>query len=331
MDTIELYIGGQKVDTHYGDWLNIWHELSGNKDLNPTYNKMIGNISLLTNFDRTIKPKYKITIPLQFWFCRFSGLALPLVALEYNNVRMNFKFRNIEDVSYVENNEKIKFNEFEGLFLDEVTDELGINIEASLLVDYIYLDNSERRRFAQASHEYLIEQLQVLEYDDVTQQRVQCVLNNFVHPSKEIIWVAQKVEYTENLDGYTKLQWDNYTVNDSYNGSLIQSSSIDFHSYVRVPNLDNNYFNYVQPYQHHNGTPSDGINVYSFSIFPEEFQPSGTANFSRLSKVTLFINLQESLFTDEDNPQKVNIRIYTRNINILRMASGMAGTVFTYG
>lgn len=206
------------------------------------YFKMIGNVEELTTFDRSIKPRYRLKIPLQFWFCRFSGMALPLVALEYHDVRFDMKFRKIEDVSYVENGKQIVFSNDEQIFLDEVTDELGINIEATMLIDYVYLDSKERRRFAQASHEYLIEQLQVLEITDVSQQKIQPVLNNFVHPSKELIWVAQKVRYTENLDGWTRLRWDNYSLTDENKGNPISFSGIDFHSYNRVQRLDGNYF-----------------------------------------------------------------------------------------
>ena len=110
----------------------------------------------------------------------------------------------------------------------------------------------------------------------------------------------------------------------------VSFSSLDFNSYNRVPRLDGNYFNYVQPYQSHTSTPSDGINMYSFTLFPEEFQPSGGANLSRISRIMLSIELDSTLFPS-NIPVLMNIRIYTRNSNILRLASGMGGLAFTYG
>lgn len=332
IDQIEIFIGGQKVDRHFGDWLNIWYELAGKRDMEETYFKMIGNIEKLTTFDRTVKPTYRLTVPLQFWFSRFSGLSIPLVALEYHDVKFEVKFRNFEQLCYIENGKQVFIPETEEeVFLDDVPDRLGININACMIMDYIYLDSGERRRFAQSSHEYLIEQLQVLEMVDTTQRNIQCVLNNFVHPAKEIIWVAQKVKYTQNLTGWDQTRWDNYSLTDENSGNPILFSSMNFHSYERVERLDGNYFNYVQPYQHHNATPSDGINMYSFSIFPEEHQPSGSANMSRLSRVVLFLELDQNIFGDDpENPELVNIRIYIRNLNILRIMSGMGGLAYTY-
>lgn len=334
IDEIEVKIGGYTIDRHYGDWLNIWYELSANRSMQDTYYQLIGNVSTLTNFDRTVKPRYKLRIPLQFWFSRFSGLSIPLVAMEYHDVTFEIKFKRIEDISYIEQDKTITFSNSDGLLLDEVPDQMGIDIEASIYIDYVYLDNAERRRFAQSSHEYLIEQLQVLEIRDITVNQLQVVLSNFVHPIKELIWVAQKEKYTVNIDGYTKLRWDNYSLTDENKGNIVSFSSINFHSYVRVPRLDGNYFNYLQPYENHNTTPSDGINVYSFSIFPEEFQPSGSANMTRLSRVLLNLEFDPSLFNTliPNSPvEPLIIRVYCRNLNILRISNGFGAVIYSYG
>lgn len=322
---IEVFIGGQKIDKHYGDWLNIWYELSANRDLEATYFNLIGNINILTDFNRIPKPSYTLNIPLQFWFCKYSGLALPLVALEYHDVRMEVTFRRLEEVSYVEDGTIIKWGS-EGLYLDEVNSEIGLDISANLLIDYIYLDTGERNRFAQSSHEYLIEQLQLIEYEDITETQLQAVLNSFVHPSKELIWVAQQQQYTENTSGYNNNQWFNYGINGL---PIVEFSSIFFNSYIRVPKLSANYFNYLQPYQHHSTTPAKGINVYSFSLFPEEHQPSGAANLSIITRVTVIMDFNPLVFKTGNG--KINVRLYTRNFNILKIASGMGSVAFTYG
>nr|QBK88346.1 MAG: major capsid protein [Mimivirus LCMiAC01] len=332
IEEIEIRIGGQKIDKHFGDWINIWYELSANRDMEPIYFKLIGNVSELTTFDRTIKPSYVLRIPLQFWFNRFSGLSIPLVALEYHNVTFHVKFRNIEEVLFIEQDTTIYASErCRNIFLDEVPDELGINISARMLIDYIFLDQAEREKFAQSSHEYLIQQLQQIEIRDINKNSLNTVLNNFVHPSIELIWVAQKERYTENIDGYTELRWNNYTVSDENKGNIIKSSTIHFHSHTRVPKLPGNYYNYVQPYESHNTTPSDGINMYSFAIDPEENQPSGSANLGRLSRILLSLDFDPVLFPEDEKPETIIVRIYTRSLNILRIYSGQAGCAFSYG
>lgn len=319
---LTVYIGGQKIDTHTGDWINIWYELTAKRDLEDIYFKMIGNIKILTEFNRKPKPKYILQIPLQFWFCRFSGLALPLVALEDMDVKFEVTFRNLEEVAYIGKGETIKHPDCdEGLRLDEITDD--IDIEASMLIDYVYLDGDERKRFAQSGHEYLIEQVQVSELFDLQQENVSFIIDSFVHPVKELIWVSQKVRYTENIDGFTKTRLDNYSLTDKNEENPIKDAFINFNSYNRIMRLDGNYFNYVQPYQHHYTTPSDGINVYSFAIYPEEHQPSDTANFSRISRVTLGLRFKEF-------NEPFNIKVYGRNLNILRFSHGMAGLAFVY-
>lgn len=331
LDTIELNIGGHIIDRQYGDWINIWYELSANRSLEKVYFEMIGNVPILTDFDRVPKPKYLLRIPLQFWFCRHSGLALPLVSMQYHDAIFHVKFKKIEDVSYIEAGKLIKINDTnEGIMLDEVPAQLNIDIQSNFLVDYIYLDGPERRRFAQSAHEYLIEQIQVLEIRDIQQPKFDVVLNNFVHPVKEMIWVSQKERYTENLDGYNQCRWNNYSLTDDNKGNPISFSQINFHSYVRSARLDGNYYNYVQPWETHTTTPSDGINMYSFSIFPEDSQPSGSANFSRLSRVTLFLEFAGTIEGNLLNEPLI-LRIYVRNLNILRFVSGMAGTAYTYG
>ena len=332
IEEIEVRIGGYKMDKHYGDWLNIWYELTAKRDLQEIYFKLIGNVDEMTSFDRIPKPQYTLRIPLQFWFCRHSGLSIPLIALQYHDVTFHVMFRNIEDVSFIEANKSIFISETEeNIFLNEVVDRLSINIQANLAIDYIHLGRLERKKFAQSSHEYLIDQLQRQEHKDIRKSNIQCILNNFVHPSKELVWVAQQEKFTINDDGYTKLQWDNYSISDINKGNIITHSRLHFHSYVRIMRLSGNYFNYVQPYESHSTTPSDGINVYSFSLFPEKYQPTGSANLSRLSRIMLFMEFDEILFPEDGEPEPINVRVYTRSTNILRLASGLGGLAFTYG
>ena len=181
MDTIEIQIGGTTIDKHYCGWLNIWYELTANRSMESIYFELIGNVPILTTYDRVTKPKYILRVPLQFWFCRYSGCALPLVALEYHDVSLHIKFKQFMELCYMEKG------------CDVICDKAYDinNLDAVLFIDYIYLDDSERRKFAQYNHEYLIDQLQVLEQCSIVQKYLQIDLNNFIHPSKELIWVPK--------------------------------------------------------------------------------------------------------------------------------------------
>ncbi|CAH6421675.1 Large eukaryotic DNA virus major capsid protein [uncultured virus] len=321
IDEIEILIGENTIDKHYGDWFNIWYELTSKKNMEENYFQLIGETPELTDFNRNSKPKYLLRIPLQFWYCRFNGLALPLVALQYHEVSFKLKLKKLEEVSYVELGELIKY-ENEGLPLSEITELMGFDLHASLLVDYIYLDSLERKKFAQASHEYLIDQLQFIEINDVAQKDIQINLNTFVHPMKELIWICQKQAYVTEENGYKKLFWDNYSSSYDYKGNPLKFSYLQFHGYDRVPKLESSYYNYLQPYENYYKTPADGINLYSFSLYPEEFQPSGSANMGILSKILLNLEFNEKSLNDV-----FNIRIYGRNLNILRFIGGYGGLI----
>ena len=290
IDYIEITIGGTSIDKQYGRWIDIWYELTGNHNSAIIYDKLIGNVPELTSFDRMTKPNYTLYVPLQFWFCRNNGLALPLISLEYHDVDINVKLRNAQDVAYIE----LENNETQ-IYIDDLFIDNGYNVEISLLVDFMYLDGDERKKFAQGSHEYLIEQVQVIDQTAVTTTDPQLMLD-FFHPCKEIFWITQKNSYVQNTDGSIPCQWYNYGLNDqtgSDNPTI--SAQLLFNGYTRFDNFDGTFFNKVQPYTYHTNAPVDGINTYSFGIDPEEHQPSGTCNFSRISKAILQLNLNQNL------------------------------------
>jgi len=167
INSVEIEIGGQKIDKHYGDWLNIWTQLS------TSASKNVGLEELLN----LKKGKYSY-VPLQFWFCRNPGLALPLIALQYHEVKLKIEF-----------NKSKSGGSCTGAMC-ELTPDSGDWNTASLWVDYIYLDTDERRRFAQVSHEYLIEQLQFTGTETLESGSSSNVRLNFNHPVKELIWRA---------------------------------------------------------------------------------------------------------------------------------------------
>lgn len=343
---IDVSIDGERIDREYGDWINIWYELAGTVNQRDIYMKMIGNVPELTTFDRKTKPEYIIYTPLQFWFNRFNGLALPLIALQYGEVTISVTLRKFRECAYIENLSYYKDKNYRSAVnLDGLFNRTGKQLDVSLLIDYIFLDSLERRRFAQVSHEYLIDQIQWLDFDDVQRQDTFQIDLDFNNPTRELIWILRKRAYIDNSKGFTKCRWDNYSLCKENKGMSILFATIDFAGQSRVDRRTGAYFNYVQPFEHHTHTPSDGINVYSFAIRPEEHQPTGSCNFSRISHplMTLWIDpLMFYYFPSDitDDPKllcrekevarqtNIDIRVFAPNINILRFMSGLGGTAY---
>lgn len=181
IDYVELEIGGSKIDKHYGDWLNIWRELTLPVGQTRGYDQMIGNTQTARSLKQTHNA-YQLYVPLQFFNCRNNGLALPLISLQYHDVRVNFQFRNKNDLLVTS----------AGTSPSAITAAME---NTNLLVDFIYLDSEERKRFAQASHEYLIEQLQFTGPESVTSDNEKPRLN-YNHPSKFVVWALKLGRYT---------------------------------------------------------------------------------------------------------------------------------------
>lgn len=319
---IQITIGGYKIDRHYGEWIDIWYELSGNKDHNDNYMKLIGEVSEMTTFDRNAKPAYQLRIPLQFWFCRFNGLALPLIAIE-SAVRFTIDFRDLIEVAYIE--EETSVVAADQIYLEDLQDDKVIYMDASFDIEYIFLDNKERKRFAQSSHEYLIEQMQMLEFKDVTSLKKSSVLD-FYHPSKFIVWVAQKESTLVNTEGYTETKRHVYELDSGVNP--IKCARIMYDSYDKMFNITTDYYNYVKSLQYFRNIPPTGINVFVNSLKPEEFQPTGTCNYANISEPKVMNIFQDELQTSSTSIDPMRLRIFCMNLNVLRVAGGYGGCAF---
>ena len=365
---VEVEIGGQRIDKHYGDWMHIWNELTQTAGHKVGYANMVGNVPRLTQFtpEGGSTPEVDLYIPLEFWFCRNPGLSLPLIALQYHEVKINLEFRSASECYAGSPSETPSLE------------------AASLYVDYIYLDTDERRRFAQVSHEYLIEQLQFTGDESVSSVSNKIKLN-FNHPCKELVWVVQKDDHVDSSKMSNGKQWFNYTDAvdstwktgtpiDPFGGGLVNynlqlsnlndsaidtvgDSTLSFENsdgvtsgtYLSMSEVDNGfnpvlsaklqlnghdrfserlgrYFNLVQPYQHHTNVPATGINVYSFGLKPEEHQPSGTCNMSRIDNATLQLTLTAATVSGTSDAK---VRVYATNYNVLRIMSGMGGLAYS--
>ena len=302
----DIEIGGQLIDRHYGTWLSIWSALTITQGHISGYNNMIGNISSLTPINTVIKPSAILYIPLQFWFNRNPGLALPLIALQYHEVKFNFAFADLADLKSG---------------TDTSTPAI---VNASLWIDYMFLDTDERRRFAQTSHEYLMEQVQFTGNEPLSGTSNNIKLN-FNHPVKEIAWVIQGSNSSGN--NYTDVSGPsapNPILNAGANPT--STAKITLNGHDRFTQREGKYFNWIQPYQHHTSIPDPGINVYSFSIYPEEHQPSGTINMSRIDSAILHVDITSAADT---NITGKFIKVYAVNYNVLRIMSGMAGLTYS--
>ena len=331
---VEIEIGGQRIDKHYAHWLYVWNELSLPVGKRDGFNDMIGAYGgSATNGDinRTLY------VPLEFWFCRNVGLALPLIALQYHEVKINIEFEtrdNMVDTSqnYSDKAFQLVGKDYVAISGSKKNSELGGSAsnlavsEISLWVDYIFLDTDERRRFAQLTHEYLIEQLQFTGSDTITASatNMKSIRMNFNHPCKELIWY---VKPDKTGSGSVNLYWTNFSSrtidNNVYLGkNPVVKAKIQLNGNDRFAEREGDYFSLVQPYQHHENTPDvfhKGINVYSFAIKPEEHQPSGTLNMSRIDTAILSVSSEVA----------GSVYIYTMNYNVLRILSGMGGLAYS--
>jgi hypothetical protein len=357
---VTVEIGGQQIDKHYGDWLEIWAQLTvpaskkvGYREMigqdpkdslgRPTGNQLIGNALASTVF-----------VPLQFWFCRNVGLALPLIALQYHEVKVSVTFRTEATLT-----------------MDAGPPSGGVavpaaaasgTLSAKLWADYIYLDTDERRRFAQVSHEYLIEQLQFSGDSSFAAAGTKTIDLTFNHPVKELIWVTKYTEIANSLaySNYTNVQsvtkartaslaglttlalveaetrMQNMTRPAKVTGILSGNPTVDaklkLNGHDRFATRVGKYFNLCQPEKHHTSIPeSPGINVYSFALKPEDHQPSGTCNFSRIdnSQLVLTIATGQDESTDPADLVAGVVKVYAVNYNVLRIMSGMGGLAYS--
>jgi len=342
IDYIDIEIGGQLVDRSYGKWMTIWNyltepnptgeqgaidqiatgpgEYSPNPQFNPIgtgdnavtevypratkYNRMAYTHRAQVNVTSNTGAAQVAWIPLQFWFCKNPGLAIPLIALQYHEVKFYLQFNPIQLVRTGLTLTGTEFSRF------------------AVYADFVYLDTAERRIFAQNAHEYLIEQLQIQESISAINIKL-----SFNHPVKELIWAPVPLP----VRGLTRS-----TVvpgGASPNKGFTQSTYTQPNNYKLVLNgaerfsaRDITYFTRNQVWEAHTGFGSvlfpDSIAVYSFALRPEEQQPSGTCNFSRL-------DLAQLTRTNPTNQNIDIIDIYAVNYNILRIVSGMGGLAYS--
>jgi len=319
INNVELSIGGQRIDKHYQKWWRLYSELYLDESKKATYAKM------------TTAPSGTVYLPLLFFFNRNPGLYLPLIALQYHEVRVDIDLAS--DMATYVNPTNFK-----------------------VWANYIYLDTEERRRFAQKGHEYLIEQVQHTGNDSVDSDKTKQVRLSYNHPVKELVWCFSNTAARTSLWNFTSknlatdivLESNALTISESNCfvpvgsvGTPLYStgtagSTVNFteeaagalNTFKLVLNGQDRfkeqrakYFNQVQPFNHHTGNPAPGVYAYSFALKPEEHQPTGTCNFSRIDNAQVAVTMNATDAT--------TMHMFATNYNVLRIQSGMGGLAFS--
>lgn len=316
IDKMELFIGDQLINTLYGDWINIWYELNHKVAQERGYNIMIGNTDELTTFNNKVKPRTDLFIELPFWFSRNNTLALPIVALLNTDIKIRWKIPDINKIAQIEDNTYfVKFPQ----------------LRASLMTQYIYLDNDERKKFAESKHEYLIEEIQYNGGVRINKPN-NIIPLKFYNPCKDLVWVVQLYQHIDGSYDNKERQWYNYSTVKAINGfvpndtNTVNIAQIKLNSMERFKAISGTYFNIVQPFELYNNTPYEGINTYSFGLQPLSLQPTGQCNFSFIDNSILDLQLNDVI----SKTNQAEVRVYARSYNILRIFGGQAGLAF-YG
>lgn len=401
--SIEIEVNGRVIDRHYGEWMYIWSCLTTTNLNDGGLDRLIGNIPELYEFT-TSKPSYTLYIPLYFWFCRNTGCAIPVVALQYSDIRVNLEIDDLDNcilispTHYIQCDDEMecfkpgeylvqnqpdgtrsygRFHKYDiqnkRLYYQNIgatrfignrsdtkntksTDYLiygttskfyvspALNIgsiphifrkirlqtlarkDTVLLVNFVYLDEEERYKFAQTKHDYLIERLYYTPSVQIDSSNTKIKLN-IDQPCKLIVWVPRLRYIAESND------WTNYTDNhqrDPATGNpigapLILKERIMLNSGDRTTDSNHQYYEYIQSYTYSDNSLPHGVGMYSFALFPLNVQPSGTTNMSQIELIELAMRMNRSV--SQNNVAL--IRVYALCYNILRINNGLCATVFT--
>ena len=313
---ISIEIGEQEIDRQNGEGMEIWSNYTTPFDKQSGFYNMIGKVDGYS--PPTLNGPLKLYIPLRFWFCKNPGLALPLIALQYHPIRINVTLAPLSNLFYT----------------SALTSPLCTNLEVkpanitSLMLygDYIYLDVDERRRFVSSAHEYLIEQVQYTSIIPIAPGASSGSLRlEFNHPIKELFWYIQRDDMLRYHEFY------NYSSIGIYESGtrtdMLANAVLQLDGYDRFQVRDAGYFRLVQPWQYHTVIPEKlFLYSYSFALRPEDVQPTGSMNASRMDSIILQVNINPALINTLGN---LHSKVYATNLNVLRIADGYGGVVFT--
>jgi hypothetical protein len=355
---IDVTLGGELADRNTGNYYELNYQLTKQFYMQPIYDQMIGNVESLITYDENAKSSYILTLPLQFWFNKNLGSAFPLIATEYTDMAIRINFRNINNCGYVEDIPNITYT------LEDLWNDKNYKLEVSLLADFIFLDESERKKFAQSSHEYLIENIQLYEQiltnnkledniTDITETDTTTsnfnIRTEFKHPTKNLLWSFQKKIFVDDKNGLLKCIYDNFALDLDLNKDPLRNANILINTYTRYDKDVGTaeYHNLINPYEHKQTIPDKrGIYEFSFAQYPEDLQPSSTCNMSRILGQVLSLDINNRLFYYKETDINPNIlqnittpiylytdiilSIFCKSYNVLRVNGGFAALAFTF-
>jgi len=313
---ITIEVGEQEIDRQNGEWMEIWSNYTTTKDKQTAFYNMIGKVDGYS--PPTLYGPLKLYIPLKFWFCKNPGLALPLIALQYHPIRINLTIRPLN---------KLFFSQALTTPACSTLQVAPAQISDLMLWgDYIYLDPEERRRFVSSTHEYLIEQVQYTAPIAIAPGATTASLRlEFNHPVRELFWYIRRddmIRFNEHFN-YSSLG----TFEIGTRSDLLADAVLQLDGFDRFKVRDAGYFRLVQPWQYHTVVPEESfVYSYSFSLRPEDAQPSGSMNASRMDSMVLQISINQAL---TNTIGTLTSRVYAINHNVLRIADGFGGVLFT--
>ena len=382
-----LKIDTQTIDIVWGEWMDIWNELTLTADKKDGYNRMTGNVEEFmkpkssnpsviynnnnityssypvggTTIDKPSITSRRLYIPVPFWFTKNPGLALPLIALQYQNIDIVIEVRNIEDLYQVYDNQTGLYYSPNGyrqlvakrtdyistlvatlnsdvvvtttkMFNDDVSIQRflvpidqsyssissSIDIDAYIECNYIFLDEAERKSVASQSHDFLVERVYRIDKEGITTQgMIDLVIQN---PIKEIIWI------TRRSDAKLHNSWNNFTnsLTNLPNNNILNTAKLLWNGMERFEEKPAVFFNMIQPYKYHTRCPRDGIYVYSFALYPEKTQPSGSFNASIINKIQMYVTTNPPSNSTYD----YEFVFYVPYYNVFRVMSGSGGMIF---
>lgn len=355
--SIKLNIGGKIIDEHTNDWLYIWNELTTSKSKKNGYNKMIGHVPDNYDFNLHFKSdiaEYTCYIPINFWFCKDSNLSLPLCALNAYDIKININLNILENcllqANIVNTNETISETKYQRDITGIEYLENMNKLQCYLLADYFFLDKKEKELFINSSHTFCVEQLQYLDTYEFMGD-FSSVQLNFNHPVKELLWCfiydrnikiknyfcyenyEKSIYYTITYNQYFEPINVVFTDNEIESSNPVNSVNLYVNGEKRFAEQTGDYTSILLPYYYHTNTPNNGINVYSFALYPEKSQPSGTCNFSKIDESILENSLKTYYYYDTENTKILEsgtgfVKIFAINYNIFKIKDGIGGFLY---
>ena len=349
---ITFEVGEQEIDRQTGEWMEVWTQLTTPASQRYALNEMIGRVEPYNLID--IKPSAQsdglhLLIPLQFYFCRNPGSYLPLLALQYSPIRINITMRPLQQLFWVPP-PIYPLTQDTWLPACSVIANCTTPITSMMMWgDFVYLDVEERRTFVSQTHEYLIEQVQYAPPFAITANQTTATIPiEFNHPIKEFVFMVQRdtMQNRNEWFNYSNLAIGEYTntqyilpyVNSNAPAGrldLISTAKLQLDGYDRFMERTPQHFRLQQPYEHHTNTPINSfIYNYSFALRPEDIQPTGTMNASRIDSIVWQLQMNTVLTNPNITPAwqqrgSCQVKVYAHNYNVFRVINGFGGLLFT--